>query len=204
MPPTTAAELREIYARTLSSTGLDPEVLDTRLWDCDLEVVPRVIGDERHWRASVHGTAEARLLDAEDLLRELAFLLLRHPDEPIAVRTADAEEVAAYLLLGGEGLTGLDQRRQRRAATDADPPDQMPVDDAMSLAALINRVRDDIEDGDHLAYELGVEHHERVDVRYDDVEALLRVAERLEREQIIDVSEADGIIERALAHADGG
>ncbi|MEV4158989.1 hypothetical protein [Nonomuraea dietziae] len=68
----------------------------------------------------------------------------------------------------------------------------------MSLADLTERIRDDIDHGEQLADELGVEQHERVDVVYSDLEALLRVLERLEHDGIIDVSEADDIIAEAL------
>ncbi|WP_431903690.1 hypothetical protein [Nonomuraea sp. bgisy101] len=68
----------------------------------------------------------------------------------------------------------------------------------MSLADLTERIRGDIDQGDQLADELGVEQHERVDVVYSDLEALLRVVERLEHDGIIDVSEADDIVAEAL------
>lgn len=68
----------------------------------------------------------------------------------------------------------------------------------MTLADLINRIRDDIDHGDQLAQDLGVEQHERVDLRYDDVEALLRIAERLDDVEIIDLAEADDIVARLL------
>ncbi|MFD9943214.1 hypothetical protein ACFWYW_14525 [Nonomuraea sp. NPDC059023] len=68
----------------------------------------------------------------------------------------------------------------------------------MSLTALIDRIRDDIDDGDQMAEQLGVDLHERVDVRYLDVEALLRVAEVLDRDGHLTARAADLIVERAL------
>ncbi|MFD9943215.1 hypothetical protein ACFWYW_14520 [Nonomuraea sp. NPDC059023] len=113
MPAATREQLRLTVLEALRAAGADHERVDTALWDCDLEIVPRLIGDERHWRLIVDGRDQPRLLDADELLREFAFTLISRPCASVIVRPADAEEVNAFLFLGSPGLAGVDERRQR-------------------------------------------------------------------------------------------
>ncbi|MDX3106057.1 zinc finger domain-containing protein [Nonomuraea angiospora] len=114
MPPTTSDALRKAYHRAAAAVGVPADTLDTALWEQDLDVVPHLVGDERQWRLAIGGTEEARVLDSEELLGELGFALLAHPQTSLALRPAEQDEVAAFMLFGADGLSGLDERRRRQ------------------------------------------------------------------------------------------
>lgn len=111
MPPTTSEALRQAYRLAAEAVGVPADTLDTALWEQDLEVVPRLVGDERHWRVILNGVDDSRVIDSDELLAELGILLLGNPEAIIGVRPADQSETAAFALLGEDGLAGLDERR---------------------------------------------------------------------------------------------
>ncbi|MGI5485184.1 hypothetical protein [Microtetraspora malaysiensis] len=119
--PTTTQRLQEKYWAALATALPDrveeQRAVDSALDTAELDVVPRVWGDERRWRLAVDAVDEPRVIDSEDLARELAQALIDHPDATVIVRPADDDEAHAHDLLGADGLRTLDeQRRQEDAA----------------------------------------------------------------------------------------
>ncbi|MFF4779426.1 hypothetical protein ACFY05_42085 [Microtetraspora fusca] len=118
--PTTAQRLQEKYwaalATALPDRSEEQQAVDAAFDVAELDVVPRVWGDERHWRLVIAGVDEPRVIASEDLARELALALIAQPTAPLLARLADDEETHAYVLLGADGLRQLDQRRAAAAA----------------------------------------------------------------------------------------
>lgn len=111
MAITTTQELQDAVTNALDGAGLNTGAVNDALMNADLEVIPTVY-DDRYWRLLVDGVEEERVLDSEDLPRELALVLNAQPTAVVAVRPADEEETHAYMLLGEGGLRDLDERRR--------------------------------------------------------------------------------------------
>ncbi|MEU9888653.1 hypothetical protein [Sphaerisporangium sp. NPDC051011] len=113
--PTTIDQLYRKYreARDGALAGRDDlaRALDDALDLADLDIIPRVWGDDRHWRIVLDGQALPAVADAEAVAHELVFALIGHPVAEVALRPADPQEVRAFALRGGEGLAELDRRR---------------------------------------------------------------------------------------------
>lgn len=116
MAITTTDELKAAFREAVTVAGGRPDAIDEELWERDVEIAPRVLGDDRWWRVAVDGIAEPRVIDSESIVRELAFVLIANPETAVTMWQADADEAKAYELLGAAGLKLLDERR---AAQDA-------------------------------------------------------------------------------------
>lgn len=113
--PTTIQQLHKKYRDALDGALSGHEDLvravDDALDVAELDIIPRVWGDERRWRIVLDDEALPAVVDAEDIAREFVFTLISHPDAVVELRPADAEEARVFALLGVEALAELDRRR---------------------------------------------------------------------------------------------
>lgn len=114
-PITNLKELTAAYRDAVTSCGADSLAISDALWERDLDVVPRVLDDDRRWRIIIGGTLDLRVISSECIIRELAFAMINNPDATISIRQADDDESRAYALLGVNGLRLLDERRAAEA-----------------------------------------------------------------------------------------
>ncbi|MFF3671710.1 hypothetical protein [Microtetraspora malaysiensis] len=115
MPITTVQELLAAARNAFDGRGVDLRAVDDALWDADLQIIPTA-RDDRYWRLVVDAVDEPRVIDSEDLPRELALILIAQPTATVIVRLADEDEAHAYALLGESGLRDLDRARAAAAA----------------------------------------------------------------------------------------
>lgn len=113
--PTTVKELHEKYREALAAAlpgrDEDQKAVDNCLDIAELDIIPRVWGDERRFRVVIDGHPLWAVIDAQDAAQQLAFALIGHPAETVALRPADDEEVRVFATHGAEGLAELDRRR---------------------------------------------------------------------------------------------
>ncbi|MGI5153618.1 hypothetical protein [Microbispora sp. CA-102843] len=119
MPITTLQQLHDATRNALDGAGVNAGVVSDALYYADLQIIPTV-NDDRYWRLLVNGVDEQRVIDSEDLPRELALVLAANPGMPVMVRLALEEEAHAYALLGAVGLRELDEKRRREDAAIAE------------------------------------------------------------------------------------
>ncbi|MEV4320969.1 hypothetical protein AB0J37_01920 [Microbispora rosea] len=119
MPITTVQELHDATRNALDGAGFDAGTVCDALYYADMQIVPTVC-DDRYWRLFVATEHEPRVLDSEDLPRELALVLINQPAAAVVVRPADEEEAHAFMLLGADGLRELDAKRHAEDAAIAE------------------------------------------------------------------------------------
>ncbi|NJP27081.1 hypothetical protein FLW53_23350 [Microbispora sp. SCL1-1] len=134
MPITTVQGLHDAIRNALDGASVDAGVVCDALYDADMQIVPTVY-DDRYWRLFVATEHELRVLDSEDLPRELALVLAANPGAAVVVRPADEEEAHAFMLLGEGGLRELDAKRHAEEAAIAE-------ETAAALAAALGSVDD--------------------------------------------------------------
>jgi hypothetical protein len=113
--PTTVEQLHRKYREALDSALAGREdlaqALDDALDAYEIDLIPRVWGDDRRWRILLDGHPLRGIVDADQLALEVALTLIRQPVGDISVRPAVHEEIRVSGLRGAEGLDELDRRQ---------------------------------------------------------------------------------------------